>query len=432
MDLLLFFTHLNYYLALPSALLLFVVAVWLTIYLKCIQLRALPRFFSLIRYGVQGKNSNSAAINPFYALFTAMSTSIGIGTIVGPSVAILTGGPGALCWLLFYTFFGSVTKFAEVTFAVHFRKEKNGFLVGGPMQYLATIVPWLGTWYAATTMFLFAGWSGLQANVIAEMLSVEYLPTWCTGLLLALFVFIMLQGGAERIGFFNSRLVPIMFTLYVSAGLLIVLQYRTLLYDTFALMITSIFSPMAPIGGFLGSSIMAAFCSGIYKGAFITEAGMGTASIPHAIANVQKPTDQGILAMMSVFVDTFLCLLSGLLILITGAWKTECVSNALMYQVFQQHFPVVGRPILIFSITMFVIGTILGNSFNGRQSFATITHDRWLLWYYLFVCCTIFFGAISNVPLVWAIMEVMLPLVAIPNVLGIVYLSLCHKKILTT
>ncbi len=179
------------------------------------------------------------------------------------------------------------------------------------------------------------------------------------------------------------------------------------------------------MGGFLGATIYDAVRSGVYKGAFITESGMGTSSIPHAMADVAHPSDQGILAMVSACVDMLLCTLSGLLVLISGLASKGVVDNTIMYQVFNQYIPVLGRPLLVAAICMFVMGTVIGNSFNGRQSFATITQFRYINAYVLFVCLVIFAGSLIEVPLAWAIADVILPLVAVPNVLGLIYLA--HK-----
>jgi alanine or glycine:cation symporter, AGCS family len=433
MNLLQFFKALNYQLAIPTSLILFGVALYLTVRLKCIQLTSWPRFFYLITHGVrsQHKDPRMKTINPFHALFNAMSTSLGVGTIVSPSVAILMGGPSALFWLVFYSLCGSVTKFAEVTFAVKFRQETDdGLILGGPMQYLNKVHRFLGYWYAAATIFLFASWSGLQSNVLAETLAQEYVPEWVTGILTAALVFVMLQGGAKRIGEFNSKLVPIMSFLYITAGIIILFIQRDALANVFHTIFANIFTPSSAVGGFIGSSTFIAIRAGVYKGAYITESGMGTAAIPHSLANVEKPTDQGILAMISVFADTALCLLSGLLVLTTDFWRIDYISNLLMYKVFDQSLPIIGRPLVVITIILFAIGTIIGNSFNGRQSFAALTKYKGLNYYYFFVCTVVFFGAVSDVPLVWEIIEVLMPLVAIPNVLSLLYLSIRYKDVL--
>lgn len=424
----------NYYLSLPTAFLLFAIALWLTIKLKFIQLSGLGHCIRFFKHGI-AKNtqhiSSHEYVQPLYALFTAMSTSIGMGTIVGPSVAILMGGPGALLWLLIYAFLGSVIKFAEVAFGIFFRvRHADGRVVGGPMQYLSVIHPYLGIWYASATMLLFASWSAIQANVMAEILYQEGVPLLLTGCALAFFIMCMLLGGAERIGAFSSKLVPLMFIIYVSMAMAIIFLYRATLYQSITLIIRAAFLPQAPIGGFIGSALGGAFCAGIYKGAFITESGIGTSAIPHALADVKKPTDQALLAMTGVAVDIFLCLVSGLLVIITDVWKSPCMSNTLIYQVFQDNFPLIGRPVLMIALSMFVTGTILGNSFNGRQSFLTIMSSRWLAWYYFFLCGMIILGSISHVPVMWASIELLLPFVAIPNALGIIYLSKRYSTVI--
>lgn len=433
MDLLTFFTGLNYRLAIPTSFLLLGTAVYLTLSLKFIQFRSFPRFFSLLFDGVktQQKNNDKNAMSPIAAMFTAMSTSLGIGTIIGPSVAIVMGGPGALFWLVFYSIAASVIKFAEVTYAVHFRDRTNeGLILGGPMEYLTKVQPWLGHWYAYATVILFAGWTSVQANVIAETLAQEFLPEWLTGIILAGLVFIMLNGGAKRVGAFSSRIVPFMSVIYLLASFTILYYNRFVLPDAFYLIFNNVFSPAPAFGGFLGASIFSAFRSGIYKGAYITESGVGTAAIPHSMANVARPSDQGVLAMVSVFADTFLCLLSGILVLTTDVWQIGYLSNILIYKTFVQTMPLIGKPILIVTVTLFALSTIIGNSFNGRQSFASITQYKFLMVYYVFICCAIFFGAVSNVPLVWTIIEVLMPFVVIPNVLSILYLTKKYRHIL--
>lgn len=433
MDLLTFFTILNYRFAIPTSFILFGTALYLTLSLKFIQIRAFPRFFSLIFDGIktQKKSKDKNAITPIAALFTAMSTSLGIGTIIGPSVAIVMGGPGSLFWLTVYCCFASVIKFAEVTFAVHFRdRTKEGLILGGPMEYLTKVRSWLGHWYACATVILFAGWSSVQSNVIAEMLAQEYVPEWLTGIIVASLVFIMLNGGAKRVGAFSSKVVPFMSVLYLFASFSILYLNRFALGNACSLIFNNIFSPAPAFGGFLGASIFSAFRSGIYKGAYITESGTGTAAIPHSMADVERPSDQGVLAMISVFADTFLCLLSGLLVLTTDVWHISYLSNILIYKSFVQTMPLFGKPILIVTITLFALSTIIGNSFNGRQSFASLTQYKYLMVYYFFICIAIFFGAVSNVPLVWTIIEVLLPFVVIPNVLSILYLATKYRNIL--
>lgn len=423
--------------AFPTTILFLGVAIILTLKTRFIQIRAFPYFVRLLTKGFarrKRKKEKGAmkTISSFHALFTAMATTIGMGNVVGPSIAIMIGGPGALFWLLVYIFFGAVTKFAEVTFALFSRiKTADGHIIGGPMQYLKGISPILAGWYSVVMLFLFAGWSGLQANTLANIFALENVPQWHTGIILAILVFVVMRGGAKRVGMVASRLVPIMFLLYVSFALLILFKDYLAVLSAIKLVARHIFSPAAPIGGFLGASLFKAIHSGIYKGIFVTEAGIGTASIPHSIADTKYPVDQGILAMFSMLVDAFLCSLSGLLVLVTGVWMRGEFRSTLMYEIFKMNSPAVGRIVLLISIALFVFTTIIGNCFNGTQSFAALTKHRWVKSYIIFALVAIFFSSLMQMRLMWEMMDILLMLAAIPNVIGILILTFKKPKVLT-
>ena len=423
----------NLLLELPATIIFFATAIILTIKLKFIQLRSFRRFLNLITQGVSVDHDHKIkTITPFQALFTAMSTTIGVGNVVGPSLAILAGGPGALFWLVVYVFFASATKYTEVTFALETRKEyKDGYILGGPTQYLRLISPIIANWYGLVTIFLFASWSGVQSNTLAVILTEEGISAWATGLVLAGLVIFVLFGGAKRVGELASKLVPIMFVLYISFSVLILFKDVSALQQAFSLILGNIFAPSAAIGGFLGATIFQAIKAGAYQAAYITEAGVGTSSIPHAISDAKRPSDQGILALYSMVADGMLCVVSGLLVLVTGVWKTEsAMTSRLIYDVFKLHSPLLGKWILLASVSMFVITTVIGNGFNGAQSFGSFTRHRGIKTYFVFVALVTFFGAISPVPAVWKIMSLLLVLVAVPNLLGLLYLAVRYPKAL--
>jgi AGCS family alanine or glycine:cation symporter len=430
MDFLTLFTKINYYLDVPFTLLFLGVGIFLTVYTKFPQLWAFKYFMRLIQRGPIQTERAGKTINAFHALFAAMATSIGIGNVVGPSLAIVIGGPGALFWLLLYAFFGSVTKLSEVCCALFFRTTMaDGSVVGGPAQYLAIIHPWLAHWYGLSTIILFAGWSGIQGKALSEILAQHGIAQWFTGLALAALVFIVLQGGAQRVGALASKAVPFMFTLYVVCGLYILLRDMPALLKALSLVVQHSIQPCAAIGGFMGATIFATIRQGTYKGVFITESGMGTASIMHALSQARRPLDQGILAMYSVAADAFLCLLSGLLVIVSGQWLTGNVSNTLVFEVFKTSLPYVGPVVFFVCIILFITTTAIGNSFNGGQSFASFTNHRWLTAYYVGVCLVIFLSSLAEVPLVWAIMDFVVPFVALPNLIGVVWLALKHREI---
>lgn len=424
--------YINNLVAAPAMIMFLGIGIFLTLKTRFVQIRAVPRFIKLMTHGIgYHYTKGEKAINPFHALFTAMATTIGMGNIVGPTVAIISGGPGALFWLTAYSFFGSVTKFTEVIFALGSRvKLKNGNIIGGPTQYLREVTPLLGGWYAAITMFLFAGWSAQQANTLASVFALESVPVEVTGAVLALFVFFVLVGGIQRVGQVASKLVPFMFVLYVVFALAILLVDIPALKAAIGLVFSNAFSPCAAVGGFLGATVISAMQQGIHRSIYITEAGLGTSSIAHAQADTDRHQDQAILAMFSVGADTILSILSGLIVLATGMWTRGGFSNTLVYEAFKAHSPGLGKWILLASITLFVLTTVIGNSFNASQSFASFTRYRWMIGYYLVLAILIFCGALANVVTIWKVMDVLQLLVAIPHLAVLFVLSITKGKLL--
>ncbi len=397
------------------------------------QIRGFPRFIKLVTQGVAESHKEGVkTINPFHALFSAMATTIGMGNIVGPSMAISIGGPGALFWLLLYIFFGSVTKFTEVTFAVYSRTTSaKGDIIGGPTQYLKLVTPSLGTWYALLTMVLFTVWSSIQVNTLSCIWAQEGIPQWFTGLLAVSILLGVVLGGVQRIGFFASRIVPLKFVLYISFALLILAQNPLGVLQALKLMITCAFAPQAACGGITGITVFTALREGIYKSIFITEAGVGTSSISHALADVKRPSDQGLLALFSGIADFCLCLLSGLLTLVTGVWASGKLSNTLIYEAFKMHSPLAGgQYILIVSVLLFVITALIGNTYNGSQSFAALTRYKYVKAYYIVAALIAFSGALVAVPFIWNLMDIILVFVALPNLVGLIFLSYKYAHLL--
>ncbi|MDR3551421.1 MAG: alanine:cation symporter family protein, partial [Candidatus Babeliales bacterium] len=274
---------------------------------------------------------------------------------------------------------------------------------------------------------LMAGWSGVQANTLASILAQESIPAGITGILLAAMVWFVLQGGAQRVGNVATALVPTMFVCYVSFSLFILLSHPAALMHAFSLIAQNIFTPSAAVSGLTAFGVMRI---GICRGIFITESGLGTSSIPHAMADVQKPSDQGILAMFSAGADAFLSLLSGLLVLVTGIWMQGEFRSTLVYEVFKNYSPSFGRYILMISIALFAITTVIGNSFNGRQSFASITNFRFVHLYILFTVALIIIGSLSDSCLIWEMMDTALIFVAVPNLIGVLYLAFKKPEVL--
>lgn len=425
MDVLGLLQYINDASAIPSTILFFSVALILTVKTGFMQFRAIPRFFKLVRKDIHDQgDGDDATVTSFQALFTAMASTIGMGNVVGPSLAVYSGGPGALFWLVVYIFFGSVTKLTEVVLALHTRERlEDGSIVGGPMQYLKKVHPFLAYWYMSVMIFLFMGWSGLQSNTLGQIFELEGVPKWVIGISLAVMVYLVLRGGIQRIGMVTSKLVPIMFFLYVSFALFILLNDTEALINAFRLISENIFSPTAPVGAFMGVSVMKAMQLGIYRSIYITEAGLGVSSIGHSMSDTNRPLDQGILAMVSMLADAILSMLSGLLVLVTGVWLAGDFRSTLVYEVFKLNSPFIGRIILVISISLFVITTVIGNTFNGTQAFTSFARHRYVNWYLWATLFVIACGSMMTPRVVWELMDIMLTCVAIPNVIGVLILA---------
>lgn len=423
----------NGYLALPTMILFLSTGIILTIKTRFIQIRAFPRFLHLLRGGVRKGHTGAHTISPIRALFAAMATTIGMGNIVGPSMAISIGGPGALFWILLYMCVGVVTKYTEVSFAVSTRTTSpKGDIIGGPTQYLKLVASPLATWYAALTILLFTCWSSVQVNTLSCMWAQEGVPPWVAGLLAVSILLGVVLGGVDRIGYFASRVVPVKFVLYVGFALIILAMNPAAVVAAIKSVFINAFSSGAIAGGVMGVSVFRAMREGIYKGIFITEAGLGTSSIPHALANVEYPTDQGILALYSGLADMFLSTLSGLLTLVTGVWlMTDKLNNTLIFEAFKLNAPVAGAEYaLMLAVLLFVITALIGNTYNGSQSFASFTGYKHIKLYYVGAAAVAFTGSLVEVPVIWNLMDVILVLVAIPNLLGLLYLAFTYPEVI--
>lgn len=427
-----FVYSLNTYLAVPSIIIFLGTGIILTIKLGFPQIRGFSRLIKLIKNGIkESKNREKKTIGPFQALFTSMSATVGIGNIVGPSMAVAIGGPGALFWLIIYIFFGSVTKFTEVTFSVHSRTtSEKGDIIGGPTQYLRLISPLLGIWYAALTTFLFTIWSSIQVNTISCIYIQEGISPWITAVVVVAILLLVVLGGVKRIGSVASKLVPLKFIVYIVGALFILIKNFHMLGQSIKLILQCAFAPSSACGAVMGITVFSAIWQGIYKAIFITESGTGTSSFAHSLSDAQYPTDQALLAMYSGIAEITLCCISGLVTLVTGVWQTNKLSNTLIYEAFKINIPLFGNILLLIVMFLFALTALIGNTFNGSQSFASLTRYKYINLYYIFAALVAFSGALIAMPFLWNFMDIILALVAIPNLIGLLILVFKYPFIL--
>ena len=406
--------------------------VFLTFKTNFIQIRGLPLLLRLFKKQ-HPMIGDPHTISPTRALFTAMSTTLGIGTIVAPIVAIHIGGPGALLGFLITSFFGSAATYLEVNLAIKHRKRApDGTIMGGPMQYMQAILSkGAAKWYAVCCFILMTAWSGAQANQLAAIFNSPLLKEYAiakpiTGFLMAFLVLIILMGGIKRIGALSAKLVPVMFTLYLGSIVSILAINTDQFLKTLEIIFESVFYPYQMLTGALVGGVVTTFRWGIFKGIQANEAGIGTQSIPHSMAQTSDPESQGALAMMSTYTAGFIAFLTGCVALITGTWQDPDLplGISMVASSFQMYMSTLGIVIVAVTTLLFAFGTTLGNSYNGSQCFAYITNNRWVNSYYLGAACMIFVGAISDVKVFWSLIDILLAAIALPHMATLVLYAL--------
>lgn len=400
--------------------------------MKFVQLRFIPSIFKMLFGSIFDKTRAEGhhTILPHKALFTAMSTTLGISTIVAPVIAISLGGPGALLGFLLTSFFGSAATYAEVNLSIKYRKKReNGAIMGGPMQYLHDLYsPSIAKWYATGCFILMAAWSSAQANQLAAILNSPLLesyriPNAVSGLVLVILVLFALMGGIKRISSFSSKLVPLMFVIYLGACLWIIFSNTDILGKIFFEILDSALTPHALASGTIVGGIVSSLRWGIFKGIQTCEAGIGTQAIPHSMAETEDPIAQGTLAMLSTYTAGIMAFLSGYVALITEKWLDPSLplGISMVAASFHHYFSTFGIVIIVVSALLFAFGTILGNSFNGSQCFHYLTNNKKNSFYLVLTSTLIFLGAIGEVKVVWSLVDIVLASIAIPHMAALIH-----------
>ena len=310
----------------PALILIAGTGIYLTLVLRFLPLRQLGFGFRQMF----GPQTGVGTIGASAALATSLSATIGTGNIVGVATAIHSGGPGALVWMWLIALVGMATKYAEAVLAVQYReKDTAGQYVGGPMYYIQNGLGRNWRWMAlAFAVFgMLAGFgigNSVQANSVAHGLSDSFgLPTWVTGVTLAVLVGLVVLGGMKRIATVATFIVPFMALAYLLAGLIVLVDHASAIPDALALCFESAFTGTAAAGGFAGALVKEAIRFGVARGIFSNEAGLGSAPIAHASANTDHPARQGSIAMLGTFIDTIIvCSITGLAIVSTGVWTS--------------------------------------------------------------------------------------------------------------
>ena len=304
------------------------VGVFFTLYLGFPQIRYFNEAWRIL-LGRRTRPDAEGDTSHFQALTTALSGTVGTGNIGGVAFAIFLGGPAALFWMWATAFLGMTTKFVEVTISHKYRiKDENGQIAGGPMYYMerGLHMKWLAIAFAAFTVISALGSGNLpQSNSLAAGVEASFgVPTWMTGLVLALLLGAVIIGGIRRIAAVTSKIVPFMGGLYTLGAFAVIASNIENVVPSFMSVFQSAFTGSAAAGGFLGASFAYAFNKGVNRGLFSNEAGQGSAPIAHAAARADEPASEGMVSLLEPFIDTLIiCTLTGLVILSSGVWKEK-------------------------------------------------------------------------------------------------------------
>jgi AGCS family alanine or glycine:cation symporter len=391
-----------------------------------IQVSRFPRVLREVLGKLFGKGQGEGTVTPFQALSTALASTVGVGNIAGVATAIFLGGPGALFWLWVSGLLGMATKFAEIAVALHYReRDRDGVMRGGAMYVLAKglKMPWLGKVFALLTATAAFGIGNMvQANSVADAVRASFgVPTWISGVVLMAVTAAVILGGIKRIAEVTQLLVPFMCVLYFVGAVVILVRFAGELPGVIGLVFNSAFSGHAAAGGFTGATVISAMRYGVARGLFSNEAGLGSAPMVHASALTDHPVRQAMYGIFEVFVDTMVvCLLTGLVVLATGAWVSGETGAALSARAFSIGLPgEAGHLIVSVSLILFAFSTLVGWSYYGETGITFLFGTRAALPYRLLWIGFVFVGAVGHLHLVWNIADTLNGLMALPNLIGV-------------
>ena len=432
----------------PLIVAILLTGIYLTIRLKGIQITKLPK---ALKYMFENEESGHGEVTSFGALCTALSATIGTGNIVGVATAIVAGGPGALFWMEIAALFGMATKYSEGLLAIKYRTtDKHGHILGGPFYYIENGMGKKWTWLAKIFAFFgmgvglfgigtFTQVNGITSAVgnffdpnaqnVIHLLGRDYtLAVVISGLILTVCVGLVVIGGLKRIAKVSEIIVPFMAVIYIAISLLLLILNANKIPAAIVEIVSSAFGMRAAAGGALGA-IIVAMQKGIARGIFSNEAGLGSAPIAAAAAQTKEPARQGLVTMTGTFIDTIVvCTMTGLSIVITGAWDMGLEGVSVTTKAFQIGLPFpeqVASFVLMLCLVFFAFTTILGWNYYSEKCLEYLVGDKKTVlkgyrWLYILA---VFIGPFMTVSAVWTIADIFNGLMALPNLVALVALS---------
>ena len=416
------------------------IGLFYTIRTRFVQIRCFGEGMKRVFGGIFSKKDGAkGGLSSFQALATAIAAQVGTGNIVGACGAIIVGGPGAIFWMWVIAFFGMATIYAEATLAQDTKVvAEDGSVLGGPVYYIKKAFKgkfgkFLAGFFAvATTLALGFMGSMVQSNSIAGAINnaVPSIPAFAVGIALAVICGFIFIGGIKRIASVAEKVVPAMAVIYLVLGLIVLGFNITKIPTTFAMIFKYAFAPQAIIGGTFGIAIKTAISQGAKLGLFSNEAGMGSTPHAHAQAEVEKPHDQGVAAMIGVFVDTFVVLTMTALVVITtlyadGAPLADTVNKNNMMQVAMGTVfgSTAGNILVAVCLTFFAFTTIISWNFFGKQNVEYMFGKKSTVVYSVIALAFIFLGTVFQSDLVWELTDFFNYLMVLPNALALFALS---------
>ena len=406
---------------------------YFTLRLRFVQVRrfgeGMRRLFG--GFSLHGKAAGKDGMSSFQALTTAVAAQVGTGNITGCATALVSGGPGALFWVWVSAFLGMATIYAEAVLAQKYKTTVDGDVTGGPIFYIrAAFRGRFGRFLAgffSLAIILALGFMGnmVQSNSIGDAFHNAFgISKPVVGVIIAAVAAFIFLGGVTRIASVTEKLVPVMAAFYIVGCVVILGMNAAALPNAFAQIFVLAFRPQAMAGGLAGVTVQQAMRFGVARGLFSNEAGLGSTPHAHALAKVERPQDQGAVAIVSVFIDTFVILtLTGLVLITSGLIPDGLTGTALTQAAFSQAFGPFGQVFIAICMLFFAFSTILGWYFFGEVNFKALFGARALPVYSVIVVLFVLVGSSLKVDLVWALADFFNGLMAIPNLIALLALS---------
>ena len=412
---------------------LVLVGVYFTVRLKFIQVRKFGTGMKALfgNFSLNG-GSKGEGLSSFQALTTAIAAQVGTGNIAGAATAIVSGGPGAIFWMWVSAFFGMSTIYAEAVLAQHTKKVEDGVTVGGPVYYIKARFngpksKYFGKFLAgffSIAIILALGFMGnmVQSNSIGDAFKNAFgVNPLIVGICVAVVAGVIFIGGVKRIAWFTEKIVPIMAVFYIIGCLVILFMNPASVVEAFRQIFVMAFSPESVAGGVIGITVQKAMRFGVARGLFSNEAGMGSTPHAHATAVVKNPSEQGIIAMMGVFIDTFVILtLTALVIISSGAWTSGETGSAVAQLAFDATFGSFGKIFIAICMLFFAFTTIVGWYYFGEVNVRHLFGKKAVYVYAVIVLIFVVVGSVMKVDLVWDMSDMFNGLMVLPNLIALV------------